>query len=251
MTSLVFSYNQEETNSILSKSNLSSDFLKVPPRETRGRDLERESRHLINLELHCATLSEYLRVNRIPRGLRVPLRPTLFSDSTAFCSRFEQILNKCSFDLMTLTVEHLQSAITQSSDTIKNIESQLASSSTAEELGTLKARVQTVIEQHKRDTENRKRIKFQRDLEDYDNNRVYHWRNNLVPRSDPPRYNQYSSNEASTSGSDTDRRDNRTNTTRHFLDQRKRYPRRKGPVGASGGRNPDFYRVTRSQNSQY
>ncbi|CAJ0941960.1 unnamed protein product [Ranitomeya imitator] len=57
----------------------------------------------------------------------------------------------------------------------------------------------------------------------------------------------YSTNEGSSSSSDTDRRGNRININRHFLDQGRRYPRRKGPAGASGGRNPDFYRVTRSQ----
>ncbi|XP_073437750.1 uncharacterized protein [Dendrobates tinctorius] len=248
MSSLTFSYNQEETNAILSKLSFSSDFLKVPPKETRGKDLERELRHQTNLELHCATLSEYLRVQRIPRGLRVPLRPTLFSDSIDFCQKFEQILNKCSFDLMTLTVEHLQTSINKSRDSIKNIESQLASSSTSEELTTLKDKLKGIIDQHKRDTEQRKRIKFQRDTEDYNNNRVYHWRYNTTSRSNSSRFEQQSSNDPSTSGSETDRREYRSS---YFLDQRRRRPRRRGFVAANEGRNLDTNRITRSQSRQF
>ncbi|XP_069599348.1 uncharacterized protein [Ranitomeya imitator] len=252
MSSLTFSYNPDETNHILSKLNLSSDFLKTPPRETRGRDLEREQRRQINLELHCATLTEYLRVKRIPRGLRVPLRPTLFSDCPEFCQKYEQILNKCSFDLMTLTVEHLQGAIASSKETIKNIETQLSSAGTAEELDNLKTRIKTVTDQHRRDTENRKRIKFQRDLDDYENNRVYHWLDRSTFRPNTNRSDYHSSNDPSTSGSDTDRRDNFGGPS-NFLGQRKRrqQPRRRGPAGANEKRETDSYRVTRSQSRLY
>ncbi|CAJ0933463.1 unnamed protein product [Ranitomeya imitator] len=162
-----------------------------PPREIRGRDLERELRSLVNLELHCATLTEYLRVQRIPRGLRVPLRPTLFRDSPEFCVKFEHILNKCSLDLITLTVEHLQRALSNNSEKIKSIEAQLSTTGTPEELTSLKTEIQDRINRHKRDIETIKRNKFARDAEDYRNNRAHVVTPERKPDGDrDPRRNQ-------------------------------------------------------------
>ncbi|XP_077129924.1 uncharacterized protein LOC143785106 [Ranitomeya variabilis] len=250
MSSLTFSYNIEETTNIIAQSTTSTEFLRVPPKETRGRDLERELRRSTNLELHCATLTEYLKVERIPRGLRVPLRPTLFSDSPDFCSRFERILNKCSFDLMTFTLEHLHRGIAQSKERITNIEQQLASSSTPEELQDLKTRINTTIEQHRRDTEARKRSKFIRDADDYEQNKVYKWRDNSISGTFSTRSNYRSTTDISTSGSDQERRE-RPSTSR-FLGRGRRQPRRRGPVEERDGqRNTDFTRITRSQNRLY
>ncbi|XP_069623091.1 uncharacterized protein [Ranitomeya imitator] len=249
MTSNTFSYNNEECSSILAQSTLSCDFLKIPPRETRGRDLERALRHQVNIELHCATLSEYLRVKRIPRGLRVPLRPTLFSDCSDYCLRFEQILNKCSFDLITLTLEHLHKAIDTNAAKIKSIETQLSSTGTAEELSTLRTHIQERVDLHKRDTENRKRSKFSRDTIDYETNQVYRWHDNSTSRRQPAR-NQRSSTDYSTSGSDQER-NALPSTSSLFLGQRRRFPKRK-PDGAPPRRDTtDQMRITRSKSRLY
>ncbi|XP_073511202.1 uncharacterized protein [Phyllobates terribilis] len=246
MTSNTFSYNAEEASSILAQANIPCDFLRVPPRETRGRDLEKEQRHLTNLELHCATITEYLRVQRIPRGLRVPLRPTLFSDLPDYCNRFEQILNKCSLDLMTLTVDFLHKAIASTRDQIKNTERQLTSSINAEEWSTLQAKINTNIDLHRKETEARKRLKFQRDTEDYELQRVYRWQEKHPASGNSRRY-IHSSTDVSSSGSETDRRDQSFSSSR-FLGQYKRRPsrRRREEAGSTRG-GMDFTRITRSQ----
>ncbi|CAJ0947639.1 unnamed protein product [Ranitomeya imitator] len=104
MSSETFSFNAIESAEILSKVTAPSDFLQIPTKELKNRDLERESRRAVNLELHIITIAEYLRVQRIPRGLRVPLQPTFFREDKDYCTKFEHILNKCSADLMTLRV---------------------------------------------------------------------------------------------------------------------------------------------------
>ncbi|XP_077130110.1 uncharacterized protein LOC143785261 [Ranitomeya variabilis] len=68
--------------------------------------------------------------------------------------------------------EHLHQGITHSKEQAANIERQLTTSTTAEEFHSLQSRVNTAIEQHRRDTEARKRSKFIRDTEDYEHNRV-------------------------------------------------------------------------------
>ncbi|XP_073500283.1 uncharacterized protein [Phyllobates terribilis] len=207
MSSVTFSYNADEASNIISQTNLSSEFLRVPPSETRGRDLEKERRHLTNIELHCATLTEYLRVQRIPRGLR---------------------------------------AITTTKEQIKNIESQLTTSISPEDLQTLQSKIQTNIDLHKRDTETRKRNKFARDLQDYEQNRVYRWRDN-------PSTNKYthrtakSSTDYTSSGSDMDQRQSTIQSV-PFLGQTRRRPNRRRRGEAIGTRgNLDFTRITRSQ----
>ncbi|XP_077137110.1 uncharacterized protein LOC143795030 [Ranitomeya variabilis] len=246
-----FSYNAEETSNILARSTFNSDFLKIPPREIRGRDLERELRHFTNIELHCATLTEYLRAQRIPRGLRVPLRPTLFRDSSDYCTKYEQILNKCSFDIITLTIEHLQKAISTSSEAIKSIEAQLSSSGPPEELTALRDQISKSIEKHRRETEERKRIKFNRDTEDYERQQVYRWQDNFYGRRNTSRQAPRSSLDFSTSGSEQEQGTS-TAIPPRFLGQRQRYPRRR-PQGAAmdTGRDTDLARVTRSQSRLY
>ncbi|CAJ0927190.1 unnamed protein product [Ranitomeya imitator] len=128
---------------------------------------------------------------------------------------------------MTLTVEHLQRAIASSKDTIKNIETQLSSSSTAEELEALKIRIKTVTDQHRRDTESRKRTKFQRDSDDYENNRVYRWQDKSTFYPNTTRSDFHSSIDLSTSGSETERRDNPAKTTTTTKKKRIRRSQRK------------------------
>ncbi|XP_056386270.1 uncharacterized protein LOC130282253 [Hyla sarda] len=181
MSSNTFHYNAEDTQSIIARTNFSSEFLQIPAHDFRSREFERESKHLVNLELHCATLTEYLKVQWIPRGLRVRLRPTVFSEKKEFCELFEQILNKCSSDLMTLTVDFLQKEITLIQEKIATIETQLNSSLSPEDLSKLKEKVSTTLESHKKESERKKRDKFVRDTEDYLQNRVYRWQEFFPP----------------------------------------------------------------------
>ncbi|CAJ0953477.1 unnamed protein product [Ranitomeya imitator] len=85
------------------------------------------------------------------------------------------------------TIEHLQKAITTSSEAIKTIEAQLSSSGSPEELTTLRDQISKNIEKHRRETEERKRIKFNRDTEDYErqqanNNAILEEDNEAGPR---------------------------------------------------------------------
>ncbi|OCT56066.1 hypothetical protein XELAEV_18002718mg [Xenopus laevis] len=97
----------------------------------------------------CKTLAEYMKVNRIPRGLRVCLCPTLFASDKEFCKRWEAIINKCSSDQMLATMEHLQ------------IER--------------KEKLAHHIQCFRTEVEKRKSTKFQRNANDYSSGRVYRW----------------------------------------------------------------------------
>ncbi|OCT87407.1 hypothetical protein XELAEV_18021102mg [Xenopus laevis] len=79
----------------------STDFLNATDYKQKFRELEHSQRKFVAYDLHLRTLSEYIKLNHIPRGLRVLLCPTLFA-SDKFCQRWEVIINKCSLGLMLL-----------------------------------------------------------------------------------------------------------------------------------------------------
>ncbi|CAJ0947980.1 unnamed protein product [Ranitomeya imitator] len=243
-SALGFSYNDTEVANIVSQVATSSDFLQISSNEFKSRDLERESRHLTGLELHSATIAEYIRTQRIPRGLRVSLRPTLFQDNTDFCQRFEQILNKCSLDLMTLTLDYLHKEVKTSQDKLQSIETQLKDTSSKEEFESIKSRMKDNLEAYRLETEKRKRQKFIRDTQDYLQNRVYRWRGSTSSY----RYNYRGpkfTGGSSTSSSDNERTDSHRVP---FLGTDRRFNQRKGRGGVASAAETNRHTMnTRSQ----
>ncbi|OCT56013.1 hypothetical protein XELAEV_18003526mg [Xenopus laevis] len=171
----IFAYTEVEAASIATLARGSREFLHTAHPEARSRDLERITKRSVALELHGCTLAEYYRLKRIPRGLRVHLRPTLFSENVEFCKKFEGILNKCSLDIITLTIEYIQKELATVSEQVHALETQLLQSGNQEEFTALKAQIESSIQRFRLETEERKRGKFLRDAEDYVNGRVYRW----------------------------------------------------------------------------
>ncbi|CAJ0920384.1 unnamed protein product [Ranitomeya imitator] len=122
MSSETYVYDDATGSTILSKIRSNTDFLHIPSKDIKTRDWEKERKRLISFDLHCATLGEYHRQGKIPRGLRCNLRPTLFADNEKYCTTFQKILNKCSFDIILLTIEYLQEAIKTTEEKITSIE---------------------------------------------------------------------------------------------------------------------------------
>ncbi|OCT55765.1 hypothetical protein XELAEV_18004247mg, partial [Xenopus laevis] len=120
-------------------------------------------------------LAEYYRLKRIPRGLRVHLQPTLFSDNLEYCKKFEGILNKCSLDIITLTIEQIQKELLTVSEQVSTLETQITQISSQEEWAETKSQIESISERFRLELETRKRDKFLRDAEDYNSGRVYRW----------------------------------------------------------------------------
>ncbi|CAJ0954323.1 unnamed protein product [Ranitomeya imitator] len=134
---------------ILAKVTNPGDFLKIPAQELQSKDDEREQRWLASFDLHSITLAEYYRMSRIPCGLRCQLRPTLFSEKPDYCDRFQKILNKCSLDIILLTIDFLQTANAESEEKLSSIEEKLSTSLSASDWNTLKAKTDKAIEEHR------------------------------------------------------------------------------------------------------
>ncbi|XP_069619972.1 uncharacterized protein [Ranitomeya imitator] len=151
-------------------------FLHTPSEEIWIRDFERDLRRLTALGLHSMILAEYHKVQRIPRGLRVPLRPTLFQENTDYCVKFESILNKYSMDLIVLTIDFLQKEIMELKTKISTSEQQLTDTTSPEDFKVLKTKLDNTISKFCNSLQDKKRVKFLRDTDDYRNNQVYRWR---------------------------------------------------------------------------
>ncbi|XP_077117122.1 uncharacterized protein LOC143773609 [Ranitomeya variabilis] len=175
MSTDTFAYDIATSSNILSQVTSSAEFLKIPATDLRTRDYEKTKRKLVSYDLHCITLAEYHRQSKIPRGLRSHLRPTLFADNQEYCDKYQKILNKCSLDIIVLTVEYLQKEISEIRKNIQAIESQLAATLPSAEWSTLKEKTDKIITEHQKNLQDRKRQKFQRDNDDYLSNRVYRW----------------------------------------------------------------------------
>ncbi|XP_075684664.1 uncharacterized protein LOC142652871 isoform X5 [Rhinoderma darwinii] len=65
----VFSYSEGDVEQILLGLQGDVGFLTTPSSTDLKRKLENESKRAISLQLHLATLGEYYRQKRIPRGL--------------------------------------------------------------------------------------------------------------------------------------------------------------------------------------
>ena len=62
---------------------------------------------LLRNKWHAITLSEYIRKEMIPRGLRILKPPSFGKDNPAFITAWNSVLNKCSFALMAITIQYL------------------------------------------------------------------------------------------------------------------------------------------------
>ncbi|CAJ0964548.1 unnamed protein product [Ranitomeya imitator] len=198
---------------IVDKVTGSNEFLRTPAQELRTRDYEKERRKLISYDLHCTTLAEYHRQSKIPRGLRSNLRPTLFSDNPDYCEKYKRILNKCSLDIILLTIEYLQKTIVETKQSIQAIEAQFSTALSSTEWTSLKSKTEKSLTEHQKSLQERKSQKFQRDTEDYSLNKVYKWNDtsaNTGPWRRPRNQRRYGS---FSSGSDS----STTSGRQHFL----------------------------------
>ncbi|OCT56126.1 hypothetical protein XELAEV_18001964mg, partial [Xenopus laevis] len=139
------------------------------------RRLEKNMIKEMRLWWDISTLEYYLKVGRIPRGLRIRKFPAFSDISRDFVEAWNNTLSACSSKLMELIIGfHTKKHSLIQSD-IKEVQLELlkyeAKVDTAELLNEIKQRVNKCETEVKRT----KREKFLRDKRDYELNRVYDW----------------------------------------------------------------------------
>ncbi|KAM4031977.1 uncharacterized protein ACNLHF_019374 [Anomaloglossus baeobatrachus] len=131
----------------------------------------------------------------------------MLGENATYCEKYESILNKCSMDLILLTIEYLDKEIEDISANITTIEHQFQNTLSSTEYNNLKAKTESTISEFRKTLQTRKRTKFQRDQEDYQKNQVYTWRSSGFSQ---PRRFPYSGHYASSNSSDSEQNPSRS-----------------------------------------
>lgn len=250
------SYTDDEGASIIVPRSLFQDTFKPPEPDILPlvKDLEdlkqTESRYL----WHSITLSEYWSAKRIPRGLRLNKIPSFGLDDKSFMQKWEQILNKCSLDLMLLVIEKTKSEQVKLSAEVKRVEDELKSKTSADAFTGITERISTALSGFVKELQAYKINKYERDTRDYANGAVYNWirrKNKKFSKSNRPplprrmtsRYTTLSTaSEGETSGdvSDTGSIGPSSSNSVAFLDRgyRQRGQRRGAARGGRRDRGP-------------
>lgn len=172
-------------------------------------DLTRKLKHLtskeVRLQLHGATLSEYVRAKRIPRGLRIQKAPTLGRNDEDFCTKWCEIMNKASLDLMVLIIDYTQKELNKVQAEITEIKTQVQQTIEIDSFKKLEEDLKDSMQQYKEETQKRKLSKLRRDTMDYRDNKVYPWRlQTAFPATRPRKQVRFRSTPSYTSASSSE-----------------------------------------------
>lgn len=215
-----YGFSESERDLILSQTETLS--YKVAFKQGQKDDLfaklENLRRREVTLSLHSSTLAEYVKCKRIPRGLRSNLAPNLLNEDQEFMQKWYGISNQYSFDLMLLTIQHIQNSISTVKTEITQVESQLRENYPQAQVESTLQSINESIFKLKDAILKVKLKKFERDTKDFENNRVYSW-NKLKRKADQPStYGQHLASQATGgTSSDSDQNSDETPRKRSFL----------------------------------
>lgn len=162
-------------NILFPRMTLNENFLATTTKADFQHKLKHASLKRSRYALHGTTLSEYVRIKRIPRGLRIQKRPTLGRHDPEFCQQWCEILNKASLDLTVLVIQHTQKQLASIDAEINEHTTKLESMMSSEDLTQLKEEMKAAIDRYEQDLTKTKLSKFRRDTLDYKNDNVYPW----------------------------------------------------------------------------
>ncbi len=91
-------------------------------------------------------------------------------------NKWEQILNKCSLDLMLPIVEKTKAEKEKTDADIKLLESQIAAQVNTEEFNTITNNITSSLKSFEKELQSYKLKKFERDTKDYADGKIYEWR---------------------------------------------------------------------------
>ncbi|CAH2301073.1 Hypothetical predicted protein [Pelobates cultripes] len=175
-------YTQAEVDAIIARYSVKQSVF-VTDQTTLYRRVEYLENKLVNYQLHSETLVEYLRVKRIPRGLRLNIRPNFCKACKDFCVNWYKILNKCSLDLIALTVEGLQQDLVEIEGLLSDTKKKLFETGEKAVIEDKLVAISSRLPKHREEVLERKLDKFRRDTVDYLEDKVYFWRQQREPRN--------------------------------------------------------------------
>lgn len=226
-SSTKFRFSEEDREQILSQ--VSGTQSVITSATTEANDvvarLESLKRKETTLNLHLSTLVDYIKAERVPRGLRSNLIPNLLTEDKEFVENWYGISNQYSQDLMYLMVKHLQKKIQQLQKEIGECELELLNTYPAERCRDIAKTIEGTVQRLKENIVKTKARKFERDARDYEMNEVYSWnKKKRSTKNQKKRQSSTTSQNPSAESTSTDSEEGTSTGTRRkkrsFLGQR-------------------------------
>lgn len=171
-----FSYTREQGKDIIVDGSLLDDItFSEPDMEKAYSELTKLTKKDIGLEWKIVNLSDYWRKKLIPRGLRIKTMPPFSTEDTEFRSKWEAILNKCSLDLILLTIEHDKKEKEEVEAKLSEIQSQISKMPDEQKKDPFQSKHAQDIESHTNKVKKEKIQAFKRNQTDYEEGKVYNW----------------------------------------------------------------------------
>ncbi|OCT87195.1 hypothetical protein XELAEV_18020892mg [Xenopus laevis] len=174
-------FTREEISRILFPESYEETFGKLGAKEAY-HELLRLRKKEAELHLHGVSLSDYYRESRIPRGFRLNSTPTLGRNNPSFCTRWCQILDRCSLDLMLLVIEEAGRELAAVRNDLSGFEAAHQETLRNDKETDWCGRLQEQVGKYKAELlafKSAKRLKVQ---QDYKEGTVYRWQQSGAPR---------------------------------------------------------------------
>lgn len=194
-----FSYSADEKEKIFGSLPSLTNETPIKPNNdwnTYLNILKRQTRY----NLHARLMADYTKVQRTPRGLRIQKAPTLFSNNEEFKIKWMSILNRCSFDLMTLITEFAIKETERLDKEAVGITEELHKQFDLETFESKFKQLQVELKNYSDNIKIEKLRKFERDRRDYESDHVFPWMQKSMNTSIQPRSTtEFSSSSAESS----------------------------------------------------
>ncbi|XP_053560394.1 non-lysosomal glucosylceramidase [Bombina bombina] len=125
-------------------------------------EILKEHRHWWDL----TTLERYLDLKQIPRGLRI-LKHCSFKENTELMTKWYNILNDCSFEIIKLLIEHRRDLSNQCGDKIEEIQKELSKHLENPDYERLLKKMYERTDKYQEELVGSKKKKLERDNNDY------------------------------------------------------------------------------------
>ncbi|XP_075690643.1 uncharacterized protein LOC142658921 [Rhinoderma darwinii] len=151
--------------------------------DNSGRDLREQTnklkellRHRTRIWWNKAFLDRYLSKGLVPRGLRIQVFPSFPTDEGVFKDKWESLATTCSRGFMDLLIQSNTTTLVGIEKEIEDLQISLKKDLSSEALDQLNTDLEKDFQKWEQEICSIKTKKFQRDITDFQQGRVYKWR---------------------------------------------------------------------------
>ncbi|KAJ1122500.1 hypothetical protein NDU88_000986 [Pleurodeles waltl] len=144
------------------------------------KELEQAKRTEVNKWWEKTTLRQYIDCGRVARGMRIFVLPTLNDMDADLLKQWQMDTVECSVKLMQTLIIQAERKLEKTLQRIKEIEGQLESTLSSEDLKDLLSQMEKQLEKHEKKIQEKTLKKFNRDEIDYYVRRTYTFASHFI-----------------------------------------------------------------------